>query len=331
MTFSIKTMTVSDIAAVQKLFNETVEELCANRPPEERKHLKEDFTPETTKKRLRDRNSVYLVAREDKKAVGYVFGWNLEGVGHIHWFYITRDSRGKGYERKLQEKVLLEFKKKQCYESRIFVYPDDRETCELLESLGFLRKASIEEDFLGVSLLLFVKQLVKLPKAVQKRLIVAGEAGQGIKVMSHALANILARLGKEVSVNLIYDAAVRGGNITAEIIFSDEKINVPFFNKADICLQLSKPVRRKFRAEKQIVDSSIIGDMEYADDRDVFPFKRTAIEKFGSPIFLNMIALGRLLNYIDIPIDQVDFRSTLPARFLEENVQAIKYGYTYQD
>ena len=331
MTFSIKTMKVADIPAVQKLFNETITKLCANRPPEERRHLKEDNGPEQIKERLKDKNSVYLVGRKDKKAIGYVFGWNLDGVGHIHWFYVTEDSKGMGYERKLQEKALSEFKKMRCYESRAFVYPEDRETCDLLESLGFLRKASLEEEFLGVGLVLFIKQLAKLPKIVQKKLILTGEAGQGIKLMAHALANILAKLGKEVSVNILYDATVRSGDITAELVFSDERIDVPFFNRADICLQLSKPVRRKFNADKQIIDRSIAEDLEYTGAKDVHPFKQDAIEKFGSPIFINMIALGRVLNYIGIPIDQVDFRTSLPARFLEENVRAIKYGYTYQD
>ncbi len=331
MALSIETMTDSDIKAVLRLFNETIEEMHKDRTPEERRHFKEAYTPAKVKKRLKDEHSVFLTARENEKVVGYMFGWVLESIGHIYWFSIDKDSRRKGYGHKLLEKTLSEFEQKTCYESRFFAYPDDRETCNLLESVGFVERASIEEGFLGVSLVLFVKQLAKLPKAVLKRLIIAGEAGQGIKVMAHALANILAKLGKEVSLNVVYDAAVRGGTITAELIFSDERIDVPFFDKADICLQLSKPLRRRFDAEKQLIEESIAEYMEPADSKEIIPFKREAIERFGSPIFINMIALGRLLHHIGIPIDKVDFRSGLPARFLEENVRAVKYGYTYQD
>ncbi|MFQ5956210.1 MAG: GNAT family N-acetyltransferase [Candidatus Brocadiales bacterium] len=331
MALSIKTMTDSDVKEVQKLFNETVEELHRDRPLEERKHFKEPYTPAKVKKRLKDEHSVYLVAKENGKTVGYMFGWVLEGVGHIHWFSISKKFRGKGYGHKLLEKTLSEFEKRQCYESRVFAYPEDRVTCNFLESTGFVEKASIEEGFLGVSMVLLVKQLTKLPQAAPKRLVIAGEAGQGIKVMAHALANILAKLGKEVSLNLLYDASVRGGEITAELIFSDERIDVPFFDRADICLQLSRPARRRFDADRQIIEESIAEYVEPTDTKDIVPFKREAIERFGSPIFINMIALGRLLHHIGIPIDKVDFRSGLPARFLEENVRAIKYGYTHQD
>ncbi|MFQ5861900.1 MAG: GNAT family N-acetyltransferase [Candidatus Brocadiales bacterium] len=331
MVLSIKTITDSDVKEVQKLFYETVEELHPDRSSEERRHFKEAYTPAKVKKRLKDEHSVYLVARENGRAVGYMFGWVLERVGHIHWFSIAKGSRRKGYGRKLLERTLSEFEKRHCYESRFFAYPDDRATCNFLESMDFVEKASIDEGFLGVSLVLFVKQLARLPRAIPKSLVIAGEAGQGIKVMAHALANILAKLGKEVSLNVLYDASVRGGDITAELIFSDERIDIPFFDKADICLQLSRPVRRRFDADKQIIEESIAEYIEPTDSKDIVPFKREATEKFGSPIFINMIALGRLLHHIGIPIDKVDFRSGLPARFLEENVRAIKYGYTYQD
>lgn len=331
MVFSIKTMSNSDIKEVQELFNETIEELHRNRTPEEREHFKEAYAPAKVKKRLKDERSVCLVARVNGRIAGYMFGCVFGETGHIHWFSTAKDSRGKGYARRLLEKTLSVFEKNRCYECRVFVYPEDHKTCKLLESLGFEKKVRIDEEFLGINLVLYTKHLIRPPKAPVKRLILAGEAGQGIKVMAVALSNILAKLGKEVSLNLVYDATVRGGNITAELIFSDEKIDVPFFDKADICLQLSRPVRRRFIADKQVVEESIAEYIERTDTEDIVPFEREAVERFGSPIFVNMIALGRLLYHIGIPIDKVDFSAGLPARFLEENVRAIKYGYTHRD
>ncbi len=331
MGLSIKTMSDSDIKEVQRLFNKNVEDLHKDRTPEERKHLKESYSPAKVKRMLKSPHGVCLVAREDGKLVGYVFGQIFGETGHIHWFSTDKGLRGKGYSHKLLEKALSTFQKKHCHESRIFAYADDRDMLNFLEDLGFTKKVSIEEEFLGISLVLYVKQLARLPKAPEKRLIIAGEAGQGIKVMAHALANILSKLGKEVSLNLVYDSAVRGGEISAQLIFSDEKIEIPFFDRADICLQLSRPVKKRYNADKQIIEESIVEYIEDAKGQDVVSFKREAVERFGSPIFINMIALGRLLQHIGIPIDKVDFRSCLPARFLEENVRAIKYGYTYQD
>jgi 2-oxoglutarate ferredoxin oxidoreductase subunit gamma len=48
-------------------------------------------------------------------------------------------------------------------------------------------------------------------------------------------------------------------------------------------------------------------------------------------VFVNMIALGRLLSIIGIKIEKVDFERELHSRFLEENTRAVKYGYTYKD
>lgn len=330
MRFSIEGLKDREVEATVDVFSQTIDELHPTRTPQERQSFKEAYTPSKVRKRLASESCIYLLAKEDGNIVGYMFAWITEGVGNIHWFAITREHRGKGYGKKLLEQTLLEFQKRQCYESRIFIYPQDTFLQKLLEGLGYTQKAFIEEEYFGVDLILMVKPLVRLPRPVVKRIVLAGEAGQGIKLLAHALANILAKMGKEVSMNVLYDATVRGGEITAELVFSDEKIDVPFFEKADLCLLLSRTERRAVSAERQIMEAAI-AEAGPSETRAAVPFEHEAVEKFGSPIFLNMIALGRLLRDIGIPIDKVDFRSWLPARFLEENIRAIKYGYTFQE
>ncbi|HHT9119175.1 MAG TPA: GNAT family N-acetyltransferase [Candidatus Hypogeohydataceae bacterium YC41] len=327
MDFSVEVLKEKDIEATLNLFYESIEEIHPARPKEDMQHFKEGYTVAKLRKRLSNENCVYLVAKEKEKVVGYVFAWLTEGVGDIHWFAIDKNYRGKGYGHQILERTLREFQRKGCHEGRVFIYPQDTPAYRLLEHLGFFQKAYIEEKFFGIDLILMVKVLAKPLRPIVKRIILAGEAGQGIKLMAQALANILAKMGKEVTLNVLYDATVRGGEITAELIFSDEKIETPFFEKADLCLELAKSSKRTFAAERHILEASILERV--AEER--IPFEKEAIEKFGSPIFINMIALGRLLRDIGIPIDKVDFRATLPARFLEENVKAIKYGYTYQD
>lgn len=169
-----------------------------------------------------------------------------------------------------------------------------------------------------------------------KKIIMTGEAGQGIKLMAHALANILARLGKEVALNIVYDAAVRGGNIRAEMIYSDDPIDVPFFEEADIGLQLSKTPNPSVLAKHVLIEASACDTECKKCDigcpvSDRIPFEKLATEQFGSPVFVNMIALGRLLNKIGINIETVNFATEFPMQFLDENTKAIRYGYTYQD
>lgn len=327
MDISVEKLKEKDIEATLNLFYKNIEEIHPDRPPEDIKHFKEGYTPAKLLKRLANENCVYLVIKELGKVVGYIFAWITEGVGDIHWFAVDSKYRGKGYGHKILERTLQEFQRRGCHESRVFIYPQDTPSRRLLEHLGFFQKAYIEEKFFGIDLILMIKAIAKPPSPIVKRIILAGEAGQGIKLMANALASILAKMGKEVTMNVLYDATVRGGEITAEIVFSDEKIESPFFEKADLCLELAKSTRRTFNAERYILEASIAEGV--AEEK--IPFEKEAIEKFGSPLFINMIALGRLLRDIGIPLDKVDFRPSLPARFLEENVRAIKYGYTYQD
>ena len=43
-----------------------------------------------------------------------------------------------------------------------------------------------------------------------------------------------------------------------------------------------------------------------------------------------MIALGRLMRFIDINPDDVDLKKYLPPKFVEKNIEAIKLGYDYK-
>ncbi|MCX6357387.1 MAG: 2-oxoacid:acceptor oxidoreductase family protein, partial [Candidatus Aureabacteria bacterium] len=94
------------------------------------------------------------------------------------------------------------------------------------------------------------------------------------------------------------------------------------------------PVKKSDRvpAAKIIRDREvgrILAGEHHAEDGEVeeLSFKSVALREFGSPLFINMVALGKLLHHLGIDIDKVDFASTLPAKFLDQNVRAIKYGY----
>jgi Pyruvate/2-oxoacid:ferredoxin oxidoreductase gamma subunit/ribosomal protein S18 acetylase RimI-like enzyme len=337
MQHTIKKMKAMDAEAVVRLFHDVIDEIHAGSSALERMHYKDAYSMKTIEDHLGSNDSVYLVAKEGEVVVGFLFAGVSDGIGHIHWVGISKGHRRKGYARGLLDVAVKEFKKKHCHEAKLFTYPSATSLNKLLERMGFEEKAYIDEQFFGISVILMVKKLALAPaERVTKKIILAGEAGQGIKLMAHSLASILVKLGKEVSLNLLYDSAVRSGNITAELIYSDEKIEVPFFEKADLCLRLSDSNPRRFNAKKEIMDDSICkGEGTYYALEcllsDQFPFKRMASEQFGSQMFVNMIALGKLLKYIGIDIEKVNFESELPSRFLDENVKAIRYGYTYLD
>lgn len=157
-----------------------------------------------------------------------------------------------------------------------------------------------------------------------KRIIISGEGGQGIKLISVILGHILSKLGKEVSLIVDYSASVRGSEIDAYLTYSDKKIDNPIFEKADILLELSKFSIGKFKAKRTVCESGLCKDIE-------IPFEEIAEDKFDSPIEENMIALGELLRLIHIDISKIDLRKEVPKKSMEKHINAIKYGFRFQD
>ncbi|GJQ60515.1 MAG: hypothetical protein D8M57_15250 [Candidatus Scalindua sp. AMX11] len=338
MKYEIRELAEPDVKETVKLFQAIIDELHAESPASERKHFKAAYTVKKVTEHITEKDSVYLVGKLGEEIVSFMFAWITDGIGNIHWLGVKLPFRGKGYSKILLDETINLFTKRSCYEARIFSsYPKERGIHQLFRSSGFEQKATIDEQFFGVSIIQMVKVLAPTPlKMREKKIILAGEAGQGIKLMAHTLGNILAKMNKEVSLNIIYGAAVRGGEITAELIYSDEKIETPFFEKADVGLCLSKSKKALVNAKEIIIDTAACNQECTGCDiicpvSDRVPFSQISSDEFNSPVFVNMIALGRLLSMIGIKIEAIDFRSELHARFQEENTRAIKYGYTYQD
>ena len=57
------------------------------------------------------------------------------------------------------------------------------------------------------------------------------------------------------------------------------------------------------------------------------PFASLGSQQFGKELFGNMIALGRLLRLAGIEFDESAIRESLPRRYVDENVAAIRFGY----
>lgn len=337
MTFIIENLKESDVEAVISLFCRMVDELYAKSLETECLHFKNIYPVEEVRKRLGNKDCVYLVGKEDGKLAGFIFAWISQGTGNIHWMGVAPEYRRKGYGSKLLEEIIKVFEENGCYEAKLFTYPSEKVAYHLFQKHGFREMAFIDHKFFGVGIILMVRAITPTPEEHRfKKIILAGEAGQGIKLMAHALANILTKLGKEVALNLVYDATVRGGNIRAEIVYSDYPIDVPFFEEADVALQLSKTPDPMVRARHILIESSACNrECKRCELRcpasDRIPFEKLAVEQFNSPIFVNMIALGRLLGKIGINIETVNFASEFPSQFLDENIKAVRYGYTYKD
>jgi len=170
-----------------------------------------------------------------------------------------------------------------------------------------------------------------------KRIKMVGSGGQGIKLLGHVLGNILSETGYNVSIDFQFDTSVRGGSISADLIYSDEKIENPIVDEADLLIQLEGKMSEfnKVKAKDMIIEKSICNeDCTRCDLRcngKQIPFYDVVSKKFGSAIYINMFALGIILKHIGIDPEKVNLKNGLPEKYVEQNVAAIKYGYSYND
>jgi Pyruvate/2-oxoacid:ferredoxin oxidoreductase gamma subunit len=154
------------------------------------------------------------------------------------------------------------------------------------------------------------------------RIAIDGVGGQGVRVIAGVLGALLARMGKQVTVLFDYDSSVRGSMSDAFVIFDDAPIANPVVEEADIMLKLADKGHLRISGRKVVTD---LGLGRPGDEQ--IPFASLGSEHFGKELFGNMIALGRILRLAKIEFDDAAIRESLPKRYVEENLAAIRYGY----
>ncbi|MGH2429610.1 MAG: 2-oxoacid:acceptor oxidoreductase family protein [Candidatus Limnocylindria bacterium] len=153
-----------------------------------------------------------------------------------------------------------------------------------------------------------------------------GVGGQGVRVIAGVLGALLARMGKQVTVLFDYDSSVRGSMSDAFVIFDDEPILNPVVEEADIMLKLADKGHLRISGRKVVADLGL--DVPGAEQ---IPFASLGSQHFGKELFGNMIALGRLLRLAGIEFDEPSIRESLPKRFVDENIAAVRFGYELTD
>jgi Pyruvate/2-oxoacid:ferredoxin oxidoreductase gamma subunit len=161
---------------------------------------------------------------------------------------------------------------------------------------------------------------------VTTRIALDGVGGQGVRVIAGVLGALLARMGKQVTVLFDYDSSVRGSMSDAFVIFDDQPIANPVVEEADIMLKLADKGHLRISGRKVVTD---LGLGKAGDEQ--IPFASLGSEHFGRELFGNMIALGRLLRLAAVDYDERSVRDSLPRRFQDENIAAIRFGYDLTD
>jgi Pyruvate/2-oxoacid:ferredoxin oxidoreductase gamma subunit len=161
-----------------------------------------------------------------------------------------------------------------------------------------------------------------------KFIVIDGVGGQGVRVIGSTMASLLAVMNYQVTLLFDYDSSVRGGMSEAFVAYDTEPIANFVVECADVVVRLADRGPNHLTTEYVIADCDLIKPGERGEE---IPFLQLGVEKFGRDLFGNMIALGRLLRVCSVEFTEEHLREVLPKKYVEENVAAIKYGYSLDD
>lgn len=184
-----------------------------------------------------------------------------------------------------------------------------------------------------------------------KNIIIVGVGGQGSLLASKILGHLLLNQGYDVKVSEVHGMSQRGGSVITYVRFGD-KVYSPVVDKGEADFIVSFEILETARwldclkAGGQIVTNTqqidpmpvIIGAATYpenlvekmkakglkVDAMDCLSLARQA----GSQKAVNIVLLGRLSHYFDIPESawQESLKANVPPKFLELNQKAFELG-----
>jgi 2-oxoglutarate ferredoxin oxidoreductase subunit gamma len=170
-----------------------------------------------------------------------------------------------------------------------------------------------------------------------------GIGGQGLIRAGMILASAFNGLSLNCAVSEYISAQVKGGPAKTDIIVSDKPIYFPKARSVDILIALHNRTTTMFISEL-VPNSYIFLDSTYIKEipeefsvlsKRIFlqPFAKISLEKFGSPLYGNTIALAYACSKCNLlKID--DFKAIIPEnvpkRFVDKNFEAVDIGFNLE-
>ena len=184
-----------------------------------------------------------------------------------------------------------------------------------------------------------------------KNIMIVGVGGQGSLLASKLLGHLLLTEGYDVKVSEVHGMSQRGGSVVTYVRFG-EKVYSPVIDKGEadfiVSFEMLEAARylEYLKKDGRIVVNTqqidpmpvITGAMEYPSDllakMEAVGAKVDAMdclslaEEAGSSKAVNIVLMGRLSKYFDIPVDNwgqaID--ECVPAKFAELNHKAFLLG-----
>ena len=184
-----------------------------------------------------------------------------------------------------------------------------------------------------------------------KNIMIVGVGGQGSLLACKILGTVLLGEGYDVKVSEVHGMSQRGGSVVTYVRFGD-KVYSPLVDKGEADFIVSFEILETARwlpylkEGGQIVTNTqeidpmpvITGAAAYpenlADKIKAIGVKIDAMDclslarEAGSPKAVNIVLLGRLSHYFDIPADAWEkaLVANVPPKFLELNKKAFRLG-----
>ncbi len=163
----------------------------------------------------------------------------------------------------------------------------------------------------------------------------AGFGGQGIILAGYILGKAAALYdSKEAVFCQAYGPEARGGACSAEVVISDEPVDYPLFERADVVVLMSQEAFSKYGPSvKQdgilVLDSDLVRTNTEGPNVFRAPFTRIA-ERLGNRLAANVVMLGYLTGVTGVASREAmeeAVRTSVRARFVDLNLKAFAEGY----
>ncbi len=192
-----------------------------------------------------------------------------------------------------------------------------------------------------------------MEEKMTKNIMIVGVGGQGSLLASKLLGHLLLTEGYDVKVSEVHGMSQRGGSVVTYVRFGD-KVYSPVIDKgeADFIVSFEKLEAARY-VEYLKADGRIVVNTQEIDPMPVITgaaqYPENLIEKMeqlgiavdamdclslaeqaGSAKAVNIVLMGRLSKYFDIPAEKwrQAIRECVPQKFVELNLKAFDLGRT---
>ena len=166
---------------------------------------------------------------------------------------------------------------------------------------------------------------------------VAGFGGQGV-VLAGVILGRAACLhdGKHVTQTATYGPEARGGAAHSEVVISDEPVDFPEVEEADILVAMSQEtLNRHLKSLKEggtlLVDADLVSDIPQGKRLVLhrIPATSVASEELGRRIVANMVMLGAIVGATSVVSEKAlkaAVKESIPPGTEELNIRAVERG-----